>query len=91
MAVQPTKVATGKVIFGPKAGFGADPRDDLRARAIMFNVKPVGDEDGEFIVGNSFRQIGLIRNPLSTDSASGVAFTSSDGNCLRRLQMATMH
>jgi hypothetical protein len=79
---------TGKVIFGPKAGLGADPRDDLRARAIMFNVKPVGDEEGEFIVGNSFRQIGLIRNPLSTDSASaGGAFSSSDGNCLRRLQM----
>ena len=84
----PTKIATGKVIFGPKAGLGADPRDDLRARAIMFNAKPVGEEDGEFIVGNSFRQIGLIRNPLSTDSASaGGAFSSSDGNCLRRLQM----
>ena len=84
----PTKIATGKVILGPKAGLGADPRDDLRARAIMFNVKPVGDEEGEFIVGNSFRQIGLIRNPLSTDSASaGGAFSSSDGNCLRRLQM----
>jgi hypothetical protein len=79
--------ATGKVIFGPKAGFGADPTDDLRARAIMFNAKPVGTEEGEFIVGNSFRQIGLIRNP--TDSA-GDAFTVSDGNCLRRLAMPTI-
>jgi hypothetical protein len=79
--------ATGTVIFGPKAGFGADPSDDLRARAIMFNAKPVGTEDGEFIVGNSFRQIGLIRNP--TDSA-GDAFTASDGNALRRLAMPTI-
>ena len=63
----PTTIATGKVIFGPKAGFGADPTDDLRARAIMFNAKPVGEEGGEFIVGNSFRQIGLIRNPKSTN------------------------
>ena len=48
-------------------------------------------EEGEFIVGNSFRQIGLIRNPLSTDSASaGGAFSSSDGNCLRRLQLASI-
>jgi hypothetical protein len=86
----PTTVATGKVIFGPKAGLGADPRDDLRARAIMFNAKPVGTEEGEFVVGNSFRQIGLIRNPLQTDSAAtGVSFTLSDGNCLRRLQMAS--
>ena len=79
--------ATGTVIFGPKAGFGADPSDDLRARAIMFNAKPVGTEEGEFIVGNSFRQIGLIRNP--TDSA-GDAFTASDGNALRRLAMPTI-
>ena len=79
--------ATGTVIFGPKAGFGADPSDDLRARAIMFNTKPVGTEEGEFIVGNSFRQIGLIRNP--TDSA-GDAFTASDGNALRRLAMPTI-
>jgi len=83
----PTKVATGKVIFGPKAGLGADPRDDLRARAIMFNAKPVGTEDGEFIVGNSFRQIGLIRNPLKPN---GDAFTASDGNSLRRLQLASV-
>jgi len=83
-----TTQTTGKVILGPKAGLGADPRDDLRARAIMFNAKPVGEEDGEFIVGNSFRQIGLIRNPLSTDSAAvGGAFSSNDGNCLRRLQI----
>mgnify|MGYP001483778826 CR=1 FL=1 len=86
----PTKVATGKVIFGPKAGLGADPRDDLRSRAMMFNTKPVGDEDGEFVIGNSFRQIGLLRNPLQTDSdTAGVAFTRSDGNCLRRLQLAS--
>ena len=83
----PTKVATGKVIFGPKAGLGKDPRDDLRARAIMFNAKPVGTEEGEFIVGNSFRQIGLLRNPLKPN---GDAFTASDGNSLRRLQMAAI-
>ena len=85
------KPAKGKVILGPQGGFGADPRNDLRARALMFNVKPVGREEGEFQVGNSFRQIGLIRNPLQTDSASdGVSFTLSDGNCLRRLQMAAI-
>jgi len=87
-----TKQAAGKVILGPKGGFGANPTNDLRARAVMFNVKPVGEEkpsvdsDGEFIIGNSFRQIGLLRDP--TDSA-GSLFTEEDGNCLRRLQMAS--
>ena len=82
----PTTIATGKAIFGPKAGFGADPTDDLRARALMFNAKPVGTEGGEFIVGNSFRQIGLLRNP--TDSAGGL-FTDDDGNALRRIELAS--
>ena len=87
----PTKVATAKINLGPKTGFGADPRNDLRARAIMFNAKPVGTEEGEFIVDNSFRQIGLLRNPLQPDSAiAGSAFTASDGNALRRLQLASI-
>ena len=85
----PTTIATGKVIFGPKAGFGADPTDDLRARAIMFNAKPVGEEGGEFIVGNSFRQIGLIRNPKKAQTADS-DFTGDDGNALRRLAMPTI-
>jgi len=81
-----TTEATGTVVFGPDGGFGADPRDDLRARAMMFNAKPVGTEEGEFQVGNSFRQIGLLRDPTTP---AGALFTASDGNCLRRLQMAS--
>jgi hypothetical protein len=87
----PTKPAVGKVIFGPQGGFGADPRDDLRADAMMFNAKPNGNEEGEFQTGNSFRQIGLIRNPKSSDSASaGGLFSDNDGSCLRRLQFASI-
>jgi hypothetical protein len=82
----PTTAATANVVFGPEGGFGADPRDDLRARAMMFNAKPVGNEEGEFQVGNSFRQIGLLRDPTTP---AGALFTASDGNCLRRLQMAS--
>jgi len=91
-----SKPATGKVIFGPTGGFGSNPTNDLRADAIMFNSKPNGEEkpsadsEGEFIIGNSFRQIGLLRNPLQPDSATaGTAFTEDAGNCLRRLQMAS--
>ena len=80
----PTTSATARVRLGPKAGFGADPRDDLRSKAMMFNIQPAGTEGGEFHVGTSFRQIGLIKNP--TDSA-GTAYSSTSGNALRRLKL----
>jgi len=87
----PTKPAQGKVVFGPQGGFGADPRDDLRADAMMFNAKPNGKQEGEFQTGNSFRQIGLIRNPKSTDSATaGGQFSSNEGNCTNALNFASV-
>ena len=86
----PTTAATARVKLSPKGGFGKDPRNDLRSRAIMFNTKPSGTEttgdSSEFIIGAAFRQIGIIRNPL--DSAD-VAFTATAGNSLNRLKMAT--
>ncbi len=75
--------ATVRPIFGPKAGIGADPRDDLRARALMFNAKPDGTEDGNFIVGNDFRQIGLIKNPSMLRDSD---FTAESGIALPYLQ-----
>lgn len=79
--------ASIRPIIGPKAGFGADPRDDLRARAIMFNSKPEGTEDGDFVVENDFRQVALIKNPLKyTDSD----FTGLTGNALKYLNLQTI-
>jgi hypothetical protein len=79
--------ASIRPIFGPKAGLGADPRDDLRTRAIMFNSKPEGTEAGDFIVGNDFRQVSLIRNPLTH---AGAKFSDNTGNTLNRLNLSTI-
>lgn len=79
--------AVVRPIIGPKSGFGADPRDDLRAKAIMFNSKPDGTEEGDFVIGNDFRQVTLIKNPLKyTDSD----FVATTGNGLRRLNLQTI-
>lgn len=84
----PTKPASVRAIFGSKNGLGADPRDDLRSTAIMFNVKPTGAEGtGDFIVGNDFRQVGLIRN--LKDSSGSVDFTASTGLALKRLKFSS--
>lgn len=72
-----TGSATARVALPPKGGFGANPINDLRAKAVMFNTKPVGAEGGKFITDNDFRQIALIKNPKvpTTDSD----FTSASG------------
>lgn len=53
-------------VLGPAGGFGADARQELRAHYIGINSRLVyADGSGDFIVGNDFRQIGLIRNPYN--------------------------
>ena len=79
----PTTTAKARAILGSVGGFGADPRDDLRSTAIMVNSKPEGVEGDDFIVGNDFRQVGLLKNPK--DSADGVLFTADTGICLKKL------
>lgn len=85
--------ASGRVIFGPPNGLGADPRDDLRASAVMFNAKIDGDEGGDFLLGdNTFRQVLLLRNPLVADSAGrpdDQYFTESTGNSLIKLELTS--
>ena len=85
---------TGAIIrpvFAPYNGFGADPRDDLRATAMMFVAKPDGDEGSKWVIDNDFRQVSLIKNILNNgyDSAGDI-FTATAGNALRRLELATV-
>ena len=83
----PSTEAVIRPIFGPKAGLGADPTIDLRATAVMFTVKPSGAQGSDFIVGNDFRQVGLLKNPLQ--SVGGSAFTETTGRALRQLVLGS--
>jgi hypothetical protein len=80
--------AKARPIIGPKSGFGADPRDDLKATAIMFTAKPVGDEDTNWVVNNDFRQVMLIKNIEIPDSDG--LFTGVNGNALRRMEFSAI-
>ena len=84
----PTKPAGIRAILSPVLGHGGDPRDDLRATSIMFNAKPSGAEGNDFIIGNDFRQVGLIRN--LKDSAGSVDFTASTGIGLKKLVLGSV-
>ena len=78
--------ATARAIVAPINGIGFDARDDLKAGSVMFNIQPIGAENGDFIVDQSFRQISLIKN---IDTPAGVRYTSSTGNALRSMKSAS--
>ena len=75
--------ATARAILAPANGIGADARTDLRSSALMFNGRPDADEDGALLIGQDFRQVGLIRNPTTTAADSD--FTGNAGSTLRKL------
>tara|TARA_A200000159_G_scaffold21439_1_gene18286 strand:- start:6545 stop:7903 length:1359 start_codon:yes stop_codon:yes gene_type:complete len=84
----PTKPASVRAILGTPLGLGGDPRDDLRSTALMFNTKPDGVEGNDFIVGNDFRQVGLMKN--LKDSAAGTDFSQSTGIMLKQLRLSSV-
>lgn len=84
----PTKPASVRAILSTPLGLGGDPRDDLRSTAIMFNVKPEGTENTDFIVGNDFRQVGLMKD--LKDSSGTVDFTASTGIILKQLKLSSV-
>jgi len=81
--------AKARAVITPKLGLGNDPRDELRSTAIMFNTKPDGLENNDFIIGNDFRQVSLLKNPLIADSSG--SFEGASGMVLRRLNLTAGH
>lgn len=77
--------AAARPSLSPKLGFGKDPRDDLRTRAIMLDIQPSGNETGEWLIDNDFRQIGLLKNPYLFDSAE--RYTGTTLNMLYALKL----
>ena len=79
--------ALARAVIGPAKGIGKDPRDELKSTSLMFNSKPSGAEDGDFLVGTNqdFRQVTLIRNPR-TDSDDGNILTASTAKALKFLK-----
>ena len=77
--------ASARPIIKRTGGFGKDPRQDLRARSVMFDIQPNGNETGEWLVDNDFRQMGLLKNPMLFDSAE--RYTGISLNMLYALKL----
>lgn len=66
-------------------GMGSNPIIDLKSFGVMFNTKPDGTENGDFIIGDEiFRQVLLLRNPR-VDSGSGTLLESTSARGLKKI------
>ena len=78
-------LATARAVIAPnyrgkgKSGHGTDPRAELGGFFMGINVKLDGaDGAGDLTVGNDFRQIMLLKNPLNGNTASGSGQIASE-------------
>ncbi len=56
--------------IGPKNGHGKNAKLELGGAYVMMNIRLVGTEGGDFTVGDDFRKVILIANPLASGSAA---------------------
>ena len=56
--------------IGPKGGHGKNAKTELGGAYVMMNVRLVGTEGGDFLVGDDFRKVILIANPLAGGTAA---------------------
>lgn len=78
--------ATARPVLGPDSGIGADSRVDLKSGAVMFHTRIEGT-DSNFIVGQDFRQVTLIKD--IKDSA-GAVYTLTTGSTLKKMKLSTI-
>ena len=62
--------ATLEARIGPKLGHGKNAKIELGGAYVMMNVRMVGTEGGDFVVGDDFRKVVLIANPFASGSAA---------------------
>jgi hypothetical protein len=65
--------ASARAVLSPPGGHGSNAREELGADTIMFSVSASGLESNSVAVGNDFRTVGLIRDPLLRSGPSANA------------------
>ena len=61
--------ATLEPRISPKNGHGKNAKTELGGAYVMLNIRLVGTEGGDFTVGDDFRKVILIANPLVSGAA----------------------
>jgi len=63
-----------RAVLSDENGLGKDQANDFKTSSVMFTIKPDGVEGDTFIVENTFRQMGLLKD---VTDAAGVAFSGT--------------
>jgi hypothetical protein len=86
----PTRVATARAVISPPGGHGSDPIQELGGYYAMITATLSGEEQtGDFIIDNGFRQIGILRNPI--DSNTSQVGTATTYNALKSLSYSNVN
>lgn len=80
--------ATARAVLSPQDGFGFDPRIDLKSSGIMFNARLEGAEGDDFIIGQDFRQIGLMKGLKYAGADSD--YTATTGSALQKIVLSSV-
>lgn len=80
--------AGARAVIAPKGGHGTDPITEVGAFFIGLNSQLIGaDGNGDLTVGNDFRQVTIIKNPLNFDKAA--VATAATRKALRYLDFVS--
>lgn len=80
--------ATARAIISSDSGIGGNAISNTKSSSLMFNVKPSGTENGDFIVSNQdFRQIAIMKRPLKYLDSD---YTAASGRLLRYLLVTSV-
>jgi hypothetical protein len=75
--------ARARAILSPPNGHGYDPISELGAYNVEIAIDINDDEDGDFIITNDYRKLGLIKNP--NEGSPETLATSTTLNCLKSM------
>lgn len=67
--------ATARVVLSPYSGHGANSQKELFATAVCISTN-LTNETYDIFIGNDFRQIGLIKNPMVFDTSTNFQATT---------------
>jgi len=70
--------ATATPYISPRGGHGSDPVDELCAHNLTLSVRLSGTEGNNLPSNNDFRVIGLLKNPLLSNSLTSATDTAYD-------------
>lgn len=64
-------------VISPRGGHGANPVEELNGIYAMVKVQLVESESGDFPTDTSFRRVGILLNPVTTDTTGTELLVSS--------------